>query len=55
MKKNGFPILWESRPDEQRQTTFIVSPQPKTLPPQDNSLGVYYKNDGMNIFFGCVF
>ena len=43
MKKNGFPdslgagigsILWESRL-EQRQTTFIVSPQPQTLPKID--------------------
>ena len=43
MKKNGFPdslgagwieIPWESRL-EQRQTTFIVSPQPQTLPKMD--------------------
>ena len=31
-------ILWESRL-EQRQTTFIVSPQPQTLPKMD-TLGV---------------
>ena len=43
-------ILWESRL-EQRQTTFIVSPQPQTLPKMNPSV-IKWRNEW---HFGCVF